>query len=138
MVFFTTDANVFPSCVQECGVTEAWPDNVYMFLKKKKNRPSSDPMYYSKENTIEQLENILCGYQEDLKLMSHKVSEQHEALEDMNRQLEVESTEVESSRHALSDISNQLQKTVEQQDAARKQTFKMQDKLEAAYADCLL
>ena len=87
------------------------------------------------DNTVEQLKSVVCGYQEELKIMSHKVSEQQEALEEMKKQLEFASTELASSRCALSDVSNQLQKTMKQRDTAHKQVCKMQDKLEAAYLD---
>ena len=110
------------------------PDNVYMFVQKvaDSHRLSSEPMYYG---TVKQLKSVVCGYQEKLKIMSHRVSEQQEALEEMKKQLEVASAELASSRCALSDVSNRLQKTMKQRDTARKQACKMQDKLEAAYLD---
>lgn len=115
------------------GRISARPDNVYMLVQRvaDSSRSSSEPMYYGMDKTIEQLDNVVCGYQEDLEIMSHKVSEQQEALEEMKRQLE----DARTSRHALSDISNQLQKTVKQRYTARKQACKMQDKLEAAFLD---
>ena len=113
------------------------PDNVYRFVKKivDSDRLSSDPMYYGMDSTVEQLQNAMCGYQEDLEAMSHKVSEQQEALKELKKQLEVASTDLASTRCALSDVSNRLQKTTKQRDTARKQTCIMQDKLQSAYLD---
>lgn len=76
----------------------------------------------------------MCGFQKDLKDVMHKVVEQQEALKDMETKLKIASSELVSSRHALSDITNQLQKTARQRDTARKQVFKMQDKLETVYS----
>ena len=53
----------------------------------------------------------------------------------MKRKLEFTSSELASSRFALSDMTNQLQKAVTQRDTARKQVYKIQDKLEAVYSD---
>lgn len=117
----------------------ARPDNIYTFVQKVVDslRLSSEPMYYGMDKTVERLKNVVGGYQQELKTMSHKVSEQQEALEEMKRQLEIASTELVSSKRALTDISNQLQKTVKQRDTARKQACKVQDKFEAAYIDSI-
>ena len=58
------------------------PDNIYMFVQKvaDSDRLSSVPMYYGMDNTVEQLKSVVCGYQEDIKIISHKVSERQEAL----------------------------------------------------------
>ena len=113
------------------------PDNIYMFVQRviDSQRLSSEPMYYGKDNAVEQLKSVVCDYQEDLKIMSQKVSEQQEALQEMKKQLEVASAELASSRRALSDVSNRLQKTTKQRDTAHKKACKMQDDLEAAYLD---
>ena len=111
------------------------PDNIYMFVQRVVNshRLSSGPMYYGMDKTVEQLKSVVSGYQEDLKLMSHKVSEQQVALKEMKKQLEIASTGLKSSRRALSDVYNRLQNTVKQRDTARKQVCKIQDNLEGAY-----
>ena len=53
----------------------------------------------------------------------------------MKKQVEIASTQLAASRRALSNVTNQLQKTIKQQDTARKQASKIQEKLEAAYLD---
>ena len=113
------------------------PDNVYMFVQRVADscKLNSEPLYYGIDNTVEQLKCVVSGYQEDLDVMSQKVSKQQEALEEMKEQFEIASTELASSRRALSDVTNRLQKTIKQQDTARKQASKIQEKLEAAYLD---
>ena len=119
----------------ESGRMSKRPDNIYTFVQKvaDSHRLSSEPICM--DNTVEQLKSVVCGYQEQPKIMSHKVSEQQEALEEMKKQLEFASTKFASSRYALSDVSNQLQKTLKQRDTAHKQVCKMHNKLEAAYLD---
>jgi len=96
---------------------------------------NSEPMHYGIDSTVQQLKCAVSSYQEDLEVMSQKVSKQQEALDEMKKQVEIASTELTASRRALSDVTNQLQKAIKQQDTARKQASKIQEKLEAAYLD---
>ena len=115
------------------------PDNVYMFVQRisESCRLDSVPMYYGTDNTVEQLRCQVSAYQEDLEIMAQRVSKQQETLREIRKQAEIASTEVAASRQALSDVTNRLKKTVKQRDTARKQGFKIQDKLEAANLDSM-
>ena len=121
----------------QSGSMSSRPDNVYLFVQRVADscKLNSEPMYYGIDNTVEQLRCVVSGYQEDLDVMSQKVSKQQEALEEMKKQFEIASTELASSRRALSDVMNRLQKTIKQRDTARKQASKIQEKLEAAHLD---
>ena len=118
------------------GRMSSCSDDVYMFVQRvaDSSKLSSEPMYYGIDNTVEQLKCVVAGYQEDLDVMSQKVSKQKEALEEM-KQFQIASTELASSRRTLSDVMNRLQKTTEQRDTARKQGSKIQEKLEAVNLD---
>jgi len=113
------------------------PDNVYMFVQRVADscKLNSEPIHYGIDSTVQQLKCAVSSYQEDLEVMSQKVSKQQEALDEMKKQVEIASTELTASRRALSDVTNQLQKAIKQQDTARKQASKIQEKLEAAYLD---
>ena len=100
-------------------------------------RLDSVPMYYGTDNTVEQLRCQVSVYQEDLEVMAQRVSKQQETLREIRKQAEIASTELAASRQALSDVTNRLKKTVKQRDTARKQGFKIQDKLEAANLDSM-
>ena len=87
------------------------PD-VYMFVQRVADscKLNSGTYVLCIDNTVEQLRCVVSSYQEDLDVMSQKVSKQLEALEQMKKQFEIESTELASSRCALSDVMNQLVK----------------------------
>ena len=121
----------------KCRRMSSRPDNIYMLVQRVADscKLNSEPMYYGLDNTVEQLKGAVSSYQEDLELMSEKVTKQQEALEEMKKQMESASTELASSRRALSDVTNRLQKATKQQDTARKQASKIQEKLEATYLD---
>lgn len=84
------------------------PDNVFMFVQRiaESCRLNSEPMYYGIDNTVEQLKCQVSTYQEDLEVMTQKVSKQQEALDEMKKQVEIASAELAASRHALSDVTN--------------------------------
>ena len=111
----------------KCKRMSSRPDNIYMLVQRVADscKLNSEPMYYGLDNTVEQLKGAVSSYQEDLELMSEKVTKQQEALEEM----ESASTELASSRRALSDVTNRLQKATKQQDTARKQASKIQRSL---------
>ena len=113
------------------------PDNIYMFVERVvgSGKLNHVPMYYGVDKTVEQLKHSVSSYQEDLEVMSQKVSKQQYALDKMKKQVEIASNELACSRHALSDVTNHLQRTMKQRDTARKQTSKIQEKLEAACLD---
>ena len=62
-------------------------DNVYMFVQRTAEscRLNLEPMYYSIDNTVEQLKCQVSTYQEDLEVITLKVSKQQEALDEMKK-----------------------------------------------------
>ncbi len=95
----------------------------------------SEPMPYSVDKTVRDLQSVVSGYQANLEEMSEKVTEQHKVLQEMKTQLEKARAEIVSSKHMLSDVTNKLQTTIKQRDCARKKVHKSQQKLEAAITD---
>ena len=60
----------------QSGRMSSYPDNVYMFVQGVADscKLNSEPLYYGINNTVEQLKCVVSGYQEDLDVMSQKVS----------------------------------------------------------------
>lgn len=73
------------------------PDNIYMFVQRITDscKLNSEHMQYGSDKTaVKQLKCIVSGYQEDLDVMSQKVSEKQKALEEMSTQLEIARTDL--------------------------------------------
>ena len=117
------------------------PDNVYTlnFVQRvaESSRLNSEPMYYGADVTVQQLKGQVSAYQENLEVMSLKLSKQKEVLEEMKKQIEIADSELAASRHALSDVTNRLENTRKQRDAARKHVCRFEAKLEAASLDSM-
>ena len=98
---------------------------------------NSEPMYYGADVTVQQLKGQVSAYQENLEVMSLKLSKQQEVLKEMKKQIEIADSELAAFRHAQSDVTNRLENTRKQRDAARKHVCRFKAKLEAASLDSM-
>ena len=115
------------------------PDNIYSFIQRvaDSSKPQSELMSYGADHTVKHLQSVVSGYQNDLEVMSEKVSEHQQVVQDIKSQLEVARTELNSTKHVLSDVTKKLKTTTNQRDSARKHVQTTQQKLEATIMDAV-
>ena len=112
------------------------PDNIYSFIQRvaDSSKPQSELMSYGADHTVKHLQSVVSGYQNDLEVMSEKVSEHQQVVQDIKSQLEVART---ATKHVLSDVTKKLKTTTNQRDSARKHVQTTQQKLEATIMDAV-
>ena len=94
-------------------------------------------MSYGADHTVKHLQSVVSGYQNDLEVMSEKVSKHQRVVQDIKSQLEVARTELNSTKHVLFDVTKKLKTTTNQRDSARKHVQTTQQKLQATIMDAV-